>query len=49
VPLIHSESDEEIYSKLEQLNGVVMPGGNADYLELGQKILTKVLEFNDNG
>jgi len=49
VPLLITQSDEEIYEQLEKLNGVVMPGGNGNYLDLGEKILNKVKEFNDDG
>ena len=49
VPLLITQSDEEIYEQLEKLNGVVMPGGNGNYLDLGEKILNKVKKINDNG
>jgi gamma-glutamyl hydrolase len=49
VPLLITESDDEIFEKLEKLNGVVMPGGNGNYLDLGQKIFNKVKQINDNG
>ena len=34
---------------MEKLNGIVLPGGNGNYLDLGEKIFNKVKEFNDNG
>ena len=34
---------------MERLNGIVLPGGNGNYLDLGEKIFNKVKEFNDNG
>lgn len=49
VPLLITQSDEEIFELLEHLNGIVFPGGNGNYLDVGEKIFKKVKEFNDNG
>lgn len=49
VPILITQSDEEIDEMLSKLNGVVMPGGNGNYLDVGRKIFEKVKEFNDNG
>ena len=47
VPLMLNETDDQIYDKLDKLNGVILPGGNADYLEHGRRIFERVLQFND--
>lgn len=49
VPIIYGESWETTKDKLDQLDGVLFPGGGGDYLEVGRKILDYVTDQNDNG
>jgi len=49
VPLIYSDSQEDILENMRNLNGVLFPGGDGDFGVNGQFIFNKVLEFNDNG
>ena len=49
VPIINEESDENIKSKVDRVNGVLFPGGGGDYLETGRKVFEQVLKKNDDG
>ena len=49
VPLILNDTQEVNLAKLQKLNGVLLPGGDGDYFELGRFIYEKVKEINDNG
>ena len=49
VPLVLNEPEEITMSKLSQLNGVIFPGGDGDYVEYGRKIMNKLIEYNDKG
>lgn len=49
VPIIREESDEVTLQKLHKLNGVLMPGGDADYLEKGLFVFEQAKKINDAG
>ena len=49
VPLVVGESKEVTLDKLSKLNGVLLPGGDGDYMEYGRFIFEKIKEYNDNG
>ena len=49
VPLINGEPKEVTLEKLSKLNGVLMPGGDGDYMQYGSFIFEQIKEMNDNG
>ena len=42
VPLIMGEPAEVTMEKLSKLNGVLLPGGDGDYIDWGRQIFDKV-------
>lgn len=49
VPLILGESDEVTMEKISKLDGVLFPGGDGDYIDMGAKIISQIMEYNDSG
>jgi gamma-glutamyl hydrolase len=49
VPLIRGEPESVTLEKLKKLNGVLMPGGDGDYVEFGRFIYNTIKSHNDNG
>lgn len=49
VPLILGESETVTLEKISKLDGVLFPGGDGDYIEMGGKIIRKIMEYNDDG
>ena len=49
VPLILGETEEVTLEKISKLDGVLFPGGDGDYIEMGGKIIRKIMEYNDDG
>ena len=49
VPLIMGELEDVTMEKLSKLDGVLFPGGDGDYDVYGGKIISKIMEYNDNG
>ena len=49
VPLILGEPEEVTMDKISKLDGVLFPGGDGDYIEMGGKIIAKIMELNDQG
>lgn len=49
VPIIREEPDEVTLEKLSKVNGVLMPGGDADYLAKGQFVFEQAKLINDGG
>jgi gamma-glutamyl hydrolase len=49
VPLILGEAEEVTLEKISKLDGVLFPGGDGDYIEMGGKIIRKIMEYNDDG
>ena len=47
VPLILGEPEEVTMDKISKLDGVLFPGGDGDYIEMGGKIIAKIMELND--
>jgi len=49
VPIVRGEPKEVTIEKLGKLNGVLLPGGNGDYIEMSRTILDYAKEQNDKG
>jgi gamma-glutamyl hydrolase len=49
VPLILGEAEEVTLEKISKLDGVLFPGGDGDYIEMGGNIIRKIMEYNDDG
>lgn len=49
VPLIYGEPKEVTLEKLSKLNGIFLPGGGGDYLEIGELVFKTVQDYNRNG
>ena len=49
VPLNLGEAEEVTLEKISKLDGVLFPGGDGDYIEMGGKIIRKIMEYNDDG
>jgi len=49
VPLIMGEPAEVTMEKLSKLNGILLPGGDGDYIDWGRPIFDKVKKYNDEG
>jgi len=47
VPLIMNEMRDVTMDKLSKVNGVLMPGGDGDYLDYGQILYDQVKAYND--
>ena len=47
VPLIVNDSSE--LDKLSTIDGILMPGGEGDYLDFGKQIFDAVMAYNDAG
>lgn len=49
VPILPSESEEEVRAKLNKLNGVLFPGGSGDYWAQGKLVFEEIQKINDEG
>jgi gamma-glutamyl hydrolase len=49
VPLVWNEPAEVTMDKLSKLDGVLFPGGANSYVQYGEKIIQKLMEYNDEG
>lgn len=49
VPIVYGEDQSVTDDKLSKINGVLFPGGNGDYLEIGDHIYTSLISENDSG
>ena len=49
VPIVYNETEDVTMEKMKHLNGVVLPGGNGDYLELGKRVFDEVIKRNEAG
>lgn len=43
------ESEESLNLKLEQIDGILFPGGDGNYIETASFLLKRVVEINENG
>jgi gamma-glutamyl hydrolase len=49
VPILINDSEEEIDTKLANINGVFFPGGDGWNLELAREVFSKTKQLNDQG
>jgi len=49
VPLILGEEEAVTLEKISKLDGVLFPGGDGDYIQMGGNIIQKIMEYNDDG
>lgn len=49
VPFVYDEPESETLDKLSKVNGVLFPGGDGDYLKIGQFIVDHAKKMNDDG
>ena len=49
IPLVPSDSWADTEDKVSRLNGVLFPGGDGDYLEIGDHIYKSLVQENDAG
>ena len=48
IPLFMNETEENLDLKLQQVNGVILPGGSGDYYRNGEYIFKKLKQLNEN-
>lgn len=49
IPITYSDSHEVVLDKLSKVNGVLFPGGDGDYYDLGNFVFNEIKKMNDNG
>jgi gamma-glutamyl-gamma-aminobutyrate hydrolase PuuD len=49
IPIINGEDKEVTIDKIHHIDGVLLPGGGADYFDIGKTVLDEVLKINDGG
>ena len=49
VPFLSTDSEADTLAKLEKVNGILFPGGDGDYLTVGDQIYKSLIEKNDSG
>lgn len=49
VPILSTDSESVVADKLSKVNGVLFPGGDGDYLEVGKIIYDSLIAKNDAG
>jgi|TARA_B110000285_G_C14843327_1_gene476374 gamma-glutamyl hydrolase len=49
IPIINGEDKEVTLDKIHHIDGVFLPGGGADYFDIGKTALDEVLKINDGG
>uniref|UniRef100_A0A7S3CJB2 folate gamma-glutamyl hydrolase n=1 Tax=Strombidium rassoulzadegani TaxID=1082188 RepID=A0A7S3CJB2_9SPIT len=49
IPLVFDEPEQVTLDKLSKINGVLLPGGGGDYMDIGKLIHETIVSYNDNG
>jgi hypothetical protein len=49
VPIINGEDKKVTIDKIHHIDGVLLPGGDGDYFDIGKTVFDEVKKINDGG